>query len=137
MGSLLIPAVETKVRSMARRRPRKRPESRPTAAVVLLLLGGIFILVLGSLTLIFAALGATVSPILGGITGLSGALGTVSGLIIIISGIKIYSGQRSSTEMWSIFALVFSFVSLVNLGGFGIGFLLALIGSILALAHVG
>lgn len=115
------------------------PVERPTAAFVLSLIGGILILI-GSL------IGSILAGILGGAMMLVpflegfGALiiliavvGVVFGIIIIIGAVMINSGDPSRVRTGSILVLIFSILSLFTGGGFIIGFILALVGSILGL----
>jgi len=114
------------------------PVERPTAAFVLSLIGGIFILI-GSLivsTLAGVVGGAMMLiPFLGGFGALLiflGILGVILGIIIIIGAIMINSGDPSRVRIGSILVLIFSILSLFTTnGGFIVGFILALIGSIL------
>jgi hypothetical protein len=116
------------------------PVERPTAAFVLSLIGGIFILI-GSLivsTLAGVVGGAMMLiPFLGGFGALLiflGILGVILGIIIIIGAIMINSGDPSRVRIGSILVLIFSILSLFTTnGGFIVGFILALIGSILGL----
>ena len=111
-------------------------KSYPGTAFVLSLIGGIFIL-LGGLVeaAIFAALGTAVISIFPGLGALLIALAVIAlifGLIIIIGAIMLRSKPESS-KMWGAIILVLAIISLVGGGGFFIGFILALIGGILAL----
>ncbi|MGA8091283.1 MAG: DUF6114 domain-containing protein, partial [Thermoplasmata archaeon] len=63
-----------------------------------------------------------------------GGVEILSGLIIMIAGILLYVNPQQHT-MFGVLVLVFSIVSLVGLGGLLIGFILALIGGILGIAH--
>jgi hypothetical protein len=116
------------------------PVERPTAAFVLSLIEGIFILI-GSLivsTLAGVVGGAMMLiPFLGGFGALLiflGILGVILGIIIIIGAIMINSGDPSRVRIGSILVLIFSILSLFTTnGGFIVGFILALIGSILGL----
>jgi len=110
------------------------PEQKPTAAGVLSIIGGVFIL-LGGIAEI--AVGSYVSSLTyaeggGAIIGI-GALGVIFGLIILVLGVRLLSNPDGNVT-YGILILVFAFLSLVSFfGGFVIGFLLALIGGILAL----
>ena len=103
---------------------------KPTAAFVLSLIGGIFI-ILGGIFL--AVLGAAVTFFFGGIGGIFGILGIIWGIIVIIGAVMLNSNTEQHTT-WGVIVLVFSIVSWFGaLGGFFIGFLLALIGGILGI----
>jgi hypothetical protein len=116
---------------------------KPTAAMVLSIIGGIFILLGG---VVFFALASLMQLFIDTIPGLGsleidpvlllnliGALGVVIGLVIIVGGVMMYLRPKSST-VWGVLILVLSIVSLfVASGGFILGFILALIGGILAI----
>jgi len=113
---------------------------RPTAAFVLSLIGGIFILIGSLIVSAFAGIvgGAMMLiPFLGGFGALLiflGIIGVVFGIIIIIGAVMINSGDPSRVRTGSILVLIFSILSLFTTsGGFIVGFILALIGSILGL----
>lgn len=126
--------------------------NRPTAAFVLTLIGGVLVLI-GGLALItigalFGAAGSMAGSagfgvpgaIIGGTGYLAagfGVLGLALGVLLIIASTKINSTNPSKIKTWSILALVFSLVSLIAGSGFFIGFILALVGSILGLVHKG
>lgn len=117
---------------------------KPTAAMVLSIIGGIFILLGG---VVFFALASLMQLFIDTIPGLGsleidpvlllnliGALGVIIGLVIIVGGVMMYSRPQSST-VWGVLILVLAIVSLfVASGGFILGFVLALIGGILAIA---
>ncbi len=110
---------------------------KPTAAMVLSLIGGIFIL-LGGAFLAFA--GSVISSLnltgvgsTGSLVTALGVVGIILGLIIIVGGVMMYNNPQTHT-MWGVVILVLSLVSWVtSIGGFVIGFLLALIGGILGI----
>lgn len=110
------------------------PAEKPTAAMVLSIIGGVFIL-LGGLAEI--AVGSVISSLTlgvgGGVVIGLGALGLVLGILILVFGILVHSHPEQHT-LYGVLIVVFSIVSLVSfVGGFVIGFILALIGGILAL----
>jgi hypothetical protein len=115
----------------------KKLGEKPTAAFVLSLIGAIFILINGLVVAaMFAAGGAIVGillPGLGAMMIILGALAIVFGIIVIIGAIMINSGERNKVKIGSVLVLIFSIISLVAGGGFIIGFILCLIGSILGL----
>jgi hypothetical protein len=109
----------------------------PSTAFVLSLIGGVFILLSG---LAFAALyyviGATLLSFGIGagalLLGLAAAA-VVFGLIIIVGAIMMRSHPESA-KLWGVIIIVLAIISLFGGGGgFIIGFILALIGGILAL----
>ncbi len=111
---------------------------KPTAAFVLSLIGGIFILLGGAL---IAALAATLGGMLnllgmgdfGMGMALLGSLGLVFGLIIIIGGVMMYMKPEQHV-MWGAIVLILAIVSIpFSIAGFVIGFILALVGGILGL----
>jgi apolipoprotein N-acyltransferase len=107
------------------------PLIKPTAAFILSLIGGIFILLWG---LVLFAIGAAIAFIFGGGILIIGGVEILSGLIVMIAGILLYVHPEQHT-MYGVLVLVFSIVSLVGLGGLLLGFILALIGGILGITH--
>lgn len=133
-----------------------QPEQRPTAAFILSLIAGVLIL-LGGLfgTMIgmigftgmmggFGGMGGMMGGMggmmgLGGPTGLGfmmgfGLIGLIAGIVIIYAAIMLNSKPEQAST-WGTLILVFSIVSLFGgaMGGLGLGFILGLIGGILAL----
>lgn len=115
---------------------------KPTAAFVLSLLGGIFIMIAGLIvavaTAIIGVLAWALIPGVGGAIGglvmALGALGLVFGILIIIGAVQINTGEPGRVRTWSVVVIVLSVLSLfVCGGGFVVGFILALIGGILGL----
>ena len=102
----------------------------PSAAYILSLIGGIFIVLVG---IFVAVVGAAFTFFIGGLGGLFGLIGVVFGAIIIYGATQLKSNP-SQHATWGAIILVFSLISWVGaLGGFFIGFLLAFIGGILAI----
>jgi hypothetical protein len=117
-------------------------KEKPTAAFVLSLIGGIFIL-LGTFFYIFLFYYAvTITQFVGnkgdsyasltlvviGITGLT------SSILVIVGANMINSGEVGKVRKGGILVLIFSIISLIpSYGGLVIGFILSLIGGILAL----
>jgi len=60
------------------------------------------------------------------------AIGTVSGIIILVGAIMIYN-QPAKASTWGALILAFSIVSLFGMGGFFFGAILGVVGGILAL----
>ncbi len=112
---------------------------KPTAAFVLSLIGGIFV-ILGGALIAFA--GSVISGTFGylangGSVGTTvtifGVVGMLMGLIMIVGGVMMYS-KPTSAKMWGVIVLVLSILSWVfAIGGYVIGFILGLIGGILAI----
>jgi chromate transport protein ChrA len=106
---------------------------KPKAAFILVLLGGIFVL-LGGVVLVAGA------QILGMYTALdtadffmSGILGIVTGIILIVSSAMLRSASKPRVKAWSIVALAVGIVSIASTGGFLVGFVLTLVGSVVGL----
>src|SRR5439155_18503695 len=107
---------------------------KPTAAFVLSLIGGIFILLDGILLAVVGSAiaigGLAGSGTAGGIVSAIGAIGVIFGLIIIIGGVMMYQKPQSHT-MWGVIVLILSLISIITGGGFIIGLILGLIGGLL------
>ncbi len=103
----------------------------PTGAFVLSLIGGIFIVLGGIATM---ALGAILSffPAASAVVIGLGAIGLILGLVILFLAFRLKS-DPGSAKTSGVVILVLSLISWVGGGGFFIGFLLALIGGILAI----
>ena len=114
---------------------------KPTAAFVLSLIGGILILLGGIFGAVIGIIGGAAMSIVPGFGWLSGLiialgiLGLIFGIIVILGAVMINSGERGKVRTGSILVLIFSILSLFvgGTGGFIIGFILSLIGSILGL----
>ncbi len=105
-------------------------EYYPNVAYILSLVGGIIILLVG---LLVAAVGAAFTFMIGGFGGLFGLLGIIWAVIIIYSAMQLKSNP-SQHVTWGVIIIVFSFISWIGaFGGFFLGFILALVGGILAL----
>ena len=113
---------------------------KPTAAMVLSIIGGLFIL-FGGLALIAIAeflqsfllfSGETVGIEAVLFVRIIGAIGIVIGIVIIAGGVLMYARPASSTA-WGVIILVLSLVSIVASGGFILGLILGLIGGILGI----
>ena len=105
-------------------------ESYPSAAYVLSIIAGLFIILGG---FIMAAIGAVVSFFAFGVGAIYGLLGIIWGVIILFSAINLRSHPEQRMT-WGVIILIFSIVSWFGgLGGLLIGFLLGLLGGILAL----
>ncbi len=112
---------------------------KPTAAFVLSLIGGIIYLIVGLLV-------AAAAAFIGGMAGLAGygfagmavavvgAVGLISGILMVVGAAMMNSSDTSRVRTGSILVLVFLLIgALFTVGGFVIGFVLALVGSILGL----
>jgi Family of unknown function (DUF6114)/zinc-ribbon domain len=110
---------------------------KPTAAMVLSLIGGIFVIIGGAF---IAFVGSLIGSL--NVTGASsasttalalGIVGVIMGLIMVVGAFMMYS-KPTSAKMWGVIVLILSIISWVTaVGGLFIGFLLGLIGGILAL----
>jgi hypothetical protein len=113
--------------------------NKPTAAFVLSLIGGILILVLGGVfALVLGAVGVGLGVIpgvgfFGALAAIFGILAVVFGILVIVGAIMINSGEPARVRTGGILVLIFSVISLLAGGGFFIGFILGLVGGILAL----
>jgi hypothetical protein len=67
-----------------------------------------------------------------GITAFVGAVGLVSGIVVIISAAMLRSNPHQRT-LWGALVIVFSCLSFFGFGGFIIGAILGIIGGIMAL----
>lgn len=111
-------------------------KSYPSAAFVLSLIGGIFIFLGGIYTaIIYAIIGSALFDFFPGLGALLiglAVLALIFGLIIIVGAIMLRNRPESS-RTWGIIILLLAIFSWIGGGGFVIGFILALIGGILAL----
>ncbi len=105
---------------------------KPTAAFVLSLIGGIF-LILGAL--VWFVVGALFAffPTLGLGFATLGAIGLVLAIIVILGGVMMYVKPEQHVA-WGAIVLILSFVSIpFTFAGIIIGFILTLVGGILGL----
>lgn len=100
---------------------------KPTAAFVLSLLGGIFVLIPG---LALAAIGAILAIFTAGLGAIL-FIFPILGIIIMVGAILIYTTPRSA-KIWGIIVLILGIISLIGVIT-ALGGILALIGGILAL----
>lgn len=112
---------------------------KPTAAFILSLIGGIVYLLTG---LIIAAASTFIGSLASfgglGMVGVAvaavGAVGIISGIIMVVGSVMMNSSERSKVRTGAILVLVLAIIGAIfTVGGFVIGFILALIGSILGL----
>lgn len=125
--------------------PRKsEAKEMATAPVILLMLGGIFVLVAGILIIGFSAVGNSIVPSLthtqASITALTafgviGFIELICGIMMIISAVVMNNGPSQKVTDWSVVALIFSGISIMGSGGFLVGFVFGIIGSILGISH--
>jgi hypothetical protein len=120
---------------------------KPTAAFLLSLIGGIFILLGGGAMSMFGGfvrmmgfrgMMGTQFPRLGMMGGLAlglfGILGLIFGVIVIISAFML-NRKPNEHSTWGTLIVIFSVLSVFGsmMGGFGVGLILGLIGGILAI----
>ncbi len=115
---------------------------KPTAAMVLSIIGGICVILGGAFiafvgSLFFSLPGTTTTGAsasgIGSIVVVVGIIGIIMGLIMVVGGVMMNANPQSHT-MWGVIVLILSILSWgTAAGGFFIGFLLGLIGGILAL----
>ncbi|MGP8124665.1 MAG: DUF6114 domain-containing protein [Nitrososphaerales archaeon] len=106
------------------------PSEKPTTAFVLSLIGGIFVIIGGLAT---AAIGAALTFFIGGIGGIIGLIGVFWGILIVVFAVMLNSNPKNHTTYGALI-LIFSLLSWFgSFGGLFIGFLLGLIGGILAI----
>ncbi len=106
-------------------------EEKPTAAFVLSLIAGIFILLGG---LVIAALGALLASFFFGVGIVLAIIGLAFGIIVLVGAIMLYM-QPEQHVTWGVIILVFSILSIFTaLGGFFIGLILGIIGGALAIS---
>jgi hypothetical protein len=112
---------------------------KPTAAFVLSLIAGIIYILAGIATAILATIVGSLVSFAGmggiGLAGAAlGAVGLVCGIIMIIGAVMMNTSVQSRVRTGAILVLVLTIIgAFFTLGGFGIGGILGLIGSILGL----
>ncbi|HEY6237838.1 MAG TPA: DUF6114 domain-containing protein [Thermoplasmata archaeon] len=103
----------------------------PTAGAVLSLIGGIFVLLGGYVVAVFGVLFSLFFPRLAGLF----FIGLAIGALIIVLSILLFVVPQARVA-WGALIIVLAVLSWpFALGGFFLGFLLALIGGILAITH--
>ncbi len=113
---------------------------KPTAAMVLSVIGGLFILLGGVIYLWIAEFLQSLLLLSGETLAVDpttwvqiiGVIGIVIGIIIIVGGVMMYSRPASSTA-WGVIILVLALVSILASGGFFLGLILGLVGGILGI----
>jgi hypothetical protein len=112
---------------------------KPTAAMVLSLIGGIFVILGGAFIAFVGSLVASFGYLAnGGTTGGAavtafGVVGIIMGLIMVVGAFMMNSNPNKA-KMWGIIVLILSILSWVTaVGGLVIGFILGLVGGILAI----
>lgn len=111
------------------------PLPPPTAAFILSMLGGLVILVWGIFLVGVGVANPGAGPFFfGGSPGGVGIIEILCGGFVVMFAVFLYQ-MRQHHVLFGATILVFSCLSLLGLGGLLIGFLLGLIGAILAIAH--
>ena len=126
---------------------------KPTAAFILSLIGGIFILIGGGMMTMMGwagfcgitgcrSFGGMMGPGFGmmgngyayGFSGMFGIAGIFFGAAVIIGSLMLFNNPAQHSA-WGVVILIFSVLSILGsaMGGFGIGLILGLIGGALAL----
>lgn len=108
---------------------------KPTAAFVLGLIGGIFLLLGAVLFGVAAAFVASI-PGLGGAFAALAAVGFLCAILVLVGSVMLYSKPEGHT-MWGVITLVFAIIGFGPwniFGGFVIGSILAIIGGALGIA---
>jgi len=123
---------------------------QPTLAFILSLVGGVLILVSGAMTSMMGLYGYGgmmngywgygmmseyrwgISPMMGWFGGTFGFVGVIIGALIIISSVMLHNNPAQHSK-WGALILVLSLVSIFGMAGYGVGFVLSLVGGILAL----
>ena len=75
----------------------------------------------------------TLVPFLGGIVLGLAALDLICAIVVIYASTMVNTGLQSKIKLGGILVLVFSIISIIGGGGFILGFILGLVGGILAL----
>jgi hypothetical protein len=126
---------------------------RPIAAVILSIIGGVLMLVGGSMAFMMLSYNnegygmmSGFGGMMGGYRGMMDEIGfpyvTLDGLMLVslASGILFIVGgvmmdiYPSQSRTWAVIVLVFSIISFVGMGGFLVGAILGVVGGALALA---
>jgi hypothetical protein len=112
---------------------------KPTAAFILSLIGAILILIDGLwVAVAFSILGGLGFMLpgfewIGGLFLIVAVVAIILGILTLIGAMMMNTTNKDKVRTGSILVLVFSIISLIGGGGFFIGFILCLIGSILGL----
>ncbi|MEM3383061.1 MAG: hypothetical protein QXL52_04540 [Nitrososphaerales archaeon] len=112
---------------------------KPTAAFILSLIGAILIILDGLwVAIAFSILGGIsfMLPgleLLGGLFLIIGVVAIVLGVLTLVGAFMMNTSNKNKVKTGAILVLIFSIISLIVGGGFIIGFILCLVGSILGL----
>ena len=114
--------------------------AKPTVAFVLSLIAGIIYLIIGLIVAAASSLVGSLSSVtgasaIGTVVAVVGGIGVVCGIVMIVGSLMMNSENRSKVRTGAVLVLVFTIIgALFTVGGFVIGFILGLVGSILGLA---
>src|SRR2546427_8968024 len=109
---------------------------KPTAALVLSLIGGIFILLGAIVVMALASVIGSLMLIGGGDPNLAylyGAVGLIFAILVLVGAVMLWMKPQQHV-MWGVVVLLFSLFSIITAGGFFIGLILGLIGGVLGVA---
>src|SRR3989454_12058676 len=108
---------------------------KPTAAFVLSLIGGIFIL-LGAIVVMALASVIGSFMVLGGgdpnIVYIYGVVGLIFAILVLVGAVMLWMKPQSHVAA-GVIILLFSLFSIISTGGFFIGLILGIVGGILAI----
>ncbi len=112
-------------------------KSYPSTAYILSLIGGIFIALSGLITMVAAAILASVAfdvgvPGVGGLLIAFGLIGLILGILVLYGALQL-KHRPETAKTWGLLIIVFSLISYIGGGGFFLGLVLGLVGGILAL----
>src|SRR5207244_10929327 len=109
---------------------------KPTAAFVLALIGGIFILLGAIVVMALASVIGSLMLIGGGDSNLAflyGVVGLILAMLVLVGAVMLWMKPQQHV-MWGVVVLLFSLFSIITTGGVFIGLILGLIGVILGFA---
>ena len=105
------------------------------AAYILSLIGGIFVLLGGISVIVLGTIFAMFTFGIGFLGFMAGIIGMIWGILIIIIAIQLKK-DPSNHMTYGILLILFSILSFIGaIGGFFVGFILTLIGGILAIIY--
>src|SRR3989442_3543790 len=105
---------------------------KPTAAFVLSLIGGIFILLGAIVVMALASVIGSLMLIGGGDPNLAylyGAVGLIFAILVLVGAVMLWMKPQQHV-MWGVVVLLFSLFSIITTGGVFIGLSLGLIGGV-------
>ncbi len=116
-------------------------KNEPVTAFLFILIGGMFILILGVISAYFGPSRlpagfvntSGVIGFLGSFNLFYGFIGILSGLLLLVCSHELRTKDKMKIKVWSTIALGASVLSIFDFGGFIVGFIIAIIGSIIGL----